>query len=141
MPGFLPRKATSQSNRYKLKVFNEKYLVLLLLLISTITIFVILMKLPPDIQRAVNRDVNQVFIPSIEKNRQHHNEMHQHPPPPLFHDFDDADDKASHRDNNNQIEPHHDVENNKKDNQNSDSSNLSIQEKREKIKQVRFFYL
>ena len=130
MPGFTSMKKSNY--RFKSKLFNEKYLVVLLLLISTITIFVILMKLPPDLQKAVNRDVNKVFMPSVENHHgKIHNEFHQHPAPPVFNDFDDAYDiksKKSFRQPGNE-------------NKIAQNQKLSIDEKREKIKQVKFFFI
>lgn len=132
MPGFsFPRRPAKLRN----KIYNEKYMVILLLIVSTITIFVILMKLPPDLQRAVNRDVNRVFMPSVANNQvKLHNQEHQHPPPPIFNDFDDGEYKK----NNLQIEPHEDIQefDNKDKNLNDVNQNLSIEQKRDKIKQV-----
>lgn len=141
MPGFLlPKRPT----RLRPKIFNEKYLVFLLLIVSTITIFVILMKLPSDLQKAVNRDVNQVFMPSVQNNHARlHNDEHQHPPPPILNDdFDDGEFKNHNKINNNlQIEPHNDNEEVKNVNNEEKNSVLTVEQKRDKIKQVRNLYL
>jgi hypothetical protein len=135
MPGFLLPKRPA---RLRTKILNEKYLVFLLLIISTVTIFVILMKLPPDLQRAVNRDVNRVFMPSVQNNKvKLHNDDHQHPPPPLFNDFDDGESKNQNKNYNNlQIEPHNQNEEIQNDDRADKNNILTIEQKRDKIKEV-----
>ena len=68
------------------KFFNEKYLILMLLVISIMTIFIILMNLPSDMQRLVNRQkIQNVFLPEIPKgNILIPHIDHQHPAPPYY---------------------------------------------------------
>lgn len=79
--------------RQWLSMFNEKHLILLLLVISIVTIFVILMNLPPDLQRAVRRESHHVFMPEVDYravkgsgDQLTHRDDHQHPAPPLYPD-------------------------------------------------------
>lgn len=78
-------------NRIKFKIYNEKSLILLLLIISVITVFIILMNLPSDIQRNSKKDLEDVFIPKLNDDRKlKHEENHQHEAPPLYKDSDNT---------------------------------------------------
>lgn len=125
----------SANKKLKYKFYNEKYLILLLLLVSIVTVFIILLNLPSDIQKVVNKDkLQNVFIPELNNEpklalRQQHNQDHQHPAPPIFND------KNKHpfvKSENNQKEHEHVIEK-PPDNRNNDD----ITAKREKIKQVK----
>ena len=71
----------------KFKLYNEKHLIFLLILISVITVFIILMNLPSDLQKRVQQEtIKYVFVPEVE-NKVNHEENHQHPAPP-FHNSD-----------------------------------------------------
>lgn len=66
------------------RFYSEKYLIILLLFLSIVTVFIILQNLPSDIQKVVNKsNIQNVFIPEVnDPNHQH--QHHQHPPPPIF---------------------------------------------------------
>jgi hypothetical protein len=77
-----------QNKNFKIrsKLYNEKYLVLLLLILSIVTIFFILLNLPSDIQRVVNTEnLHNVFVPELNSDKLHQF-YHQHPMPPLHKD-------------------------------------------------------
>jgi mannosyl-oligosaccharide alpha-1,2-mannosidase len=67
-------------------ILNEKFLLLLLLIVSISTIFLIVMNLPSDVQRYVNRDkIKNVFIPEFNSQYQRtHQVDHQHQAPLSF---------------------------------------------------------
>jgi hypothetical protein len=70
-------------------MLNEKYLILLLLIVSVVTIFIILMNLPSDVQRYVYREnIKNVFIPEFDQDKISvaHQREHQHPPPINFNE-------------------------------------------------------
>jgi hypothetical protein len=74
-------------NKIRFKIYNEKSLLFLLLIITIVTVFIILMNLPSDIQRNSKKELQDVFIPK----RKHddsikHEENHQHEPPPIYHE-------------------------------------------------------
>lgn len=110
-------------NRMKFKIYNEKSLILLLLLLSVITVFIILMNLPSDIQRTSRKELEEVFIPKVD-GRVRHEEYHQHVAPPIYRDNES---------------------NNKRNEEPTENKNLdinqidSIEAKREKIKQMALF--
>ena len=75
------------TKKAKFKLYNEKHLIFLLILISVITVFIILMNLPSDLQKKVQKEsIKYVFVPEVE-NKVNHEENHQHPAPP-FHNSD-----------------------------------------------------
>ena len=74
-------------NKIRFKIYNEKSLLFLLLIITIVTVFIILMNLPSDIQRNSKKELQDVFMPK----RKHddsikHEENHQHEPPPIYHE-------------------------------------------------------
>lgn len=126
----LPMSYIRNASKMKYKFYNEKYLILLLLFLSVLTVFIILMNLPSDIQRVVNKDsIKNVFVPEVNLEVNHHNDNHQHPAPPLYHDI--------HKDAPKQIEPNvvKDVAKNDVPKTNSAGS-TSDTAKRDKIKEV-----
>ena len=85
----LPFYSAKNANRIKSKLLNEKSLIFLLLVISLITILIILMNLPSDIQRIqFKKELHDVFVPGFEK-QINHEEFHQHPAPPIYKDKSD----------------------------------------------------
>ncbi len=81
MPSFSNFKTV---NRIKFKIYNEKSLFFLLLVLSVITVFIVLMNLPTDIQ--TKKDIQNVFIPKVESQVNKHEENHQHEAPPIYQD-------------------------------------------------------
>lgn len=73
------------NKRFKTTFYNEKNLILILLLISVFTVIFIVYNLPSDIQQVVNdQNIKKVFIPDVDMSNNHkHFDDHQHPPPPI----------------------------------------------------------
>lgn len=106
---------------------NEKSLVLLLIVVTIITIFIILFNLPSEINAINKANIGRVFIPdSIERDKPHHihENDHQHPAPPMLPvDVEDNEEKKKK-------EPESESE--------SDESDNSY--RLEKVKQVSFSF-
>ena len=125
LPFFVVSKSSPQSASgrcIRLTSYNEKHLVLLLLIISMVTLWMILVNLPEDLQRAVNRDMQNVFLPPQSHNLNVHR-MDEPPQPPVSPGLKIEITPLVKQTT--QIE-----------NARSTNKTLSINEKREKIRQV-----
>ena len=71
----------------RVKIFNEKCMVLCLLFFSVLTVFVILANLPQDLQQNLKQDssfMNKVFLPESDNIKKvNHNENHKHGSVPI----------------------------------------------------------
>ena len=71
----------------RVKIFNEKCLILCLLFFSVLTVLVILVNLPPDLQQNLKQDslfMKKVFIPESDNiNKVNHNGNHKHESVPI----------------------------------------------------------
>ena len=133
----------------KVRILNEKCMLMCVFFISIATMILIMMNLPADVQRVVNSEsklMHRVFIPENVNNQVNHEESHQHPAPPLFNVVqslnDDNvqslnDDKKSVdyeipdviiKDNNNLVDPQREIP-------------MNIEDKREFIKKVSRHFL
>jgi hypothetical protein len=119
-------------------ILNEKFLILLLLIVSVVTIFIILMNLPSDVQRYVYREkIQNVFIPEFERDKVGvaHQREHQHPAPiNLSEDRKSSSTTSLHANADVAIEPpDHNILAEKNEYE------LSVTAKRNKIKEMTLF--
>lgn len=121
----------------RLKILNEKCLVLLLFSLSIFGMMLIMMNLPSDVKRAYDAKVRDVFIPE-HLNEIKHEENHQHAAPPMFRDTVDTTTLLKNVDfeipDINDLKKTGQVESE----QIKEESGLSIEEKREFVKKVFF---
>ena len=129
----------SGSRRFNL---NEKSLVLLLVVVTIITIFIILFNLPSEINAINKANIGRVFIPdSIERDKPHHihDNDHQHPAPPMNRGDDNNQHRPGDVDNRNQNNNNNNKEPGEKEGEGGDENENSYRLK--KVKEVNHFFI